>query len=170
MQRPVSLEWSLMIHVQHCLYHNYAKSLIQTSYWSKTGHCEKSEVLDYQSIRFCNLEGFTKDAVAASNMPQNIIFTRCSSKEIQSQTSNLQAAHEIESQIYVSTHNSREWFSRIWLFQISQAGKQEEDKMRSLKIWQYLKMYHLRSAGVLSTKGSIHFDKAALPQQQSSSN
>ena len=73
----------------------------------------KSKVLDYQSTRFCNLEGFTKDAVAASNMPQNIKFTRCSSKEIQSQTSNLQAAHEIESQIYVGTHNSREWFSRI---------------------------------------------------------
>lgn len=107
---------------------------ILTSYWSKTGNCEKSEILDYQSICFCNLEGFTKDAVAASNMPQNIKFTRCSSKEIQSQTSNLQAAHKIESQIYVSTHNSREWFSRIWLFQIWQTRGRLNDEFKNLTI------------------------------------
>ena len=107
---------------------------ILTSYWSKTGNCEKSEILDYQSICFCNLEGFTKDAVAASNMPQNIKFTRCSSKEIQSQTSNLQAAHKIESQIYVSTHNSREWFSRIWLFQIWQTRGRLNEEFENLTI------------------------------------
>ena len=107
---------------------------ILTSYWSKTGNCEKSEILDYQSICFCNLEGFTKDAVAASNMPQNIKFTRCSSKEIQSQTSNLQAAHKIESQIYVSTRNSREWFSRIWLFQIWQTRGRLNEEFENLTI------------------------------------